>query len=367
MKKVKIITIGLFCIILAVTVFMSACKTTPTTTPPSTTPPSTTPPTTAAPIVFRMSDSGTADNTSNPNYIIASSIFAQLDQLYPGKYKLDYYPSSSLYNDTDAQTAVLSGDLDMARSHCGLMSNLGGGIGPNFILGLLPVWKSFDDCNKAWLTYAPAMSKDLLEPKGAMFLGGASTWGAGLILKKDTKSAADLKGLKLHNPGGPFEASMMAAMGMIPVSMAMSEVPTALQTGAIDGDWTSIRSIIMGKVYKLAPYIPPKQITGVSGQSFILMNLKSWAKFPPDVQAKLMSTIIPAAEQPAIAVMKDFADNGIQEAVADGAIASVWSDQAIADYYVLITPTVNGYAAKVDLKYRQMAAPYTTIDLLAAK
>jgi TRAP-type C4-dicarboxylate transport system substrate-binding protein len=316
--------------------------------------------------VFNMSDSGSTDLASNPNYVNAYVIFQDLEKYYPGQYELAYHASSALYNDRDAQAAVFAGDLDACRSHCGLMLLQGEPISNNFVLGLLPIYKNFDDNQDAWLTFAPAMSKDVLEPRGAFWAAGTCTWGGPLLLCHDTTGVADMKGFKIRNPGGDFEADMMRAMGMNPVSMAQAEVATSLQTGVIDGAWTSLRSIYMNKQYKMCPYMTPLMAPGVSGQSFLLWSLKSWARFPADVQDKLNAEIIPHSIKESEVPMRKIAETGLQLCIDDGAIYSDWSDEAIAEYYEVVTPVVLKYAAGVDRKYREMINKYSAIDLLAA-
>jgi TRAP-type C4-dicarboxylate transport system substrate-binding protein len=303
---------------------------------------------------------------TNPNYINAFIMFQDLEADYPGQYELAYHPSSSLYDDKDAQAAVFSGDLDAARSHCGLMLLQGGDIARNFAMGLFPIFETFDDNQDGWLAVLPEFSKDLLEPRGAMAPVGTCTYGGPLLLAFPSSSLADFKGKRIRNPGGDFEADLMHAMGMNPVSMAGAEVATALQTGIIDGVWTSLRSIMMEKQYKLAPYMTPLNMPGVSGQSFLLWSMKSWDRFPADVQDKLAAEIIPHAQDMAEAAMRKIAEEGFAECIADGAIYSDWSDAAIAEYYETVKPVIlDKYAVNVDRKYREIMNPYSAFDLLA--
>jgi TRAP-type C4-dicarboxylate transport system substrate-binding protein len=194
---------------------------------------------------------------------------------------------------------------------------------------------------------------------------GVSSWGGPLNLAFEAYSVADFKGKKIRNPGGDYEADLMRAMGMNPVSMAQAEVATALQTGIVDGVWTSLRSIMNAKDYKsTAKWVTPLNVPGVSGQTFLLWSLKSWDRFPADVKAKLEGEILEHAMDEAAAAMKKIAETGLQTIIDDGAIYLEWEPAAVKEYYDIITPVVLDYAANVDPEYIEIIQKYSQIDLM---
>ena len=61
------------------------------------------------PTKIRISDVGPMDTKTNSYYLIAKIMGEQLEKYFPGKYKLEYYPSNQLYKSIPAHKAVLGG------------------------------------------------------------------------------------------------------------------------------------------------------------------------------------------------------------------------------------------------------------------
>lgn len=68
-------------------------------------------------------------------------------------------------------------------------------------------------------------------------LGWQDSWGYRNVVtsKKEIKTAADLKGLKIRMIETPTYVAALNAMGASATPMAFGEVYTALQTGVLDG------------------------------------------------------------------------------------------------------------------------------------
>jgi TRAP-type C4-dicarboxylate transport system substrate-binding protein len=240
----------------------------------------------------------------------------------------------------------------------------GGDVSRNWASGLFPIFANYDDNDACWREVSPEMSKTTLEPRGAMWRMGVSSWGGPLNLTFPAYEVADFKGKKIRNPGGDYEADLMKALGMSAVSMAQAEVATSLETGVIDGVWTSLRSIMNAKDYKgAAKWVTPNNVPGVSGQTFIMWSLKSWDRFPADVKDKLEGEILEHAMDEAAAAMRKIAETGMEAIIADGAIYCEWTDEATKEYYEIITPVVLKYAANVDPEYIEIIQKYSQIPL----
>jgi len=96
-------------------------------------------------------------------------------------------------------------------------------------------------------------------------------------------SPADLKGLKIRVPSRNT-GLLVQAWGGSPVSMPVSEIYNAMQTGVIDGamiDGTGINAFKLGEV---ANYITEGMKTTIS-PFFILMNRDAYAALSPEQQA----------------------------------------------------------------------------------
>ena len=70
----------------------------------------------------------------------------------------------------------------------------------------------------------------------------------------EVDSQADMNGLLLRMPSSEAWLNLGRALGAEPTSMAFSELYTALQTGAIEGQDNPLPSDINGAFYEVAPY-----------------------------------------------------------------------------------------------------------------
>ena len=110
-----------------------------------------------------------------------------------------------------------------------------------------------------------------------------------LYVKKPVKGIEDLKGLKMRT-AAKYD-KMMLKLGMVPVTVQFGETYTALQRGVVDGfGWPTIGPREWGwlEYSKFVIDIP----FYVRQNTFILVNLDVWNKFPKAVQDKLMDITI---------------------------------------------------------------------------
>jgi tripartite ATP-independent transporter DctP family solute receptor len=88
--------------------------------------------------------------------------------------------------------------------------------------------------------------------------------------KREIKTPADLKGLKIRVMTIPLYIEMMKSLGAEPTPIAFPEVPAALTTGVIDGQENPVGVIANHKFYELQKFIT---LDGhVYGTDFLLIN-----------------------------------------------------------------------------------------------
>lgn len=111
---------------------------------------------------------------------------------------------------------------------------------------------------------------------------------------KEVKTPADLAGVKLRMPGGDSWQFLGKALGASPLPMAFTEVYTALQTGAIDGQDNPLPTDRDSKFYEVT-----KQIVLTAhlvDQNYLAISKKVFDKFTPEQQKKLLAAADAAAE-----------------------------------------------------------------------
>lgn len=103
-----------------------------------------------------------------------------------------------------------------------------------------------------------------------------------IITSKPLNSISDLAGMKLRAPA-PY-GKFMANLGAQPVTMAFSEVYSALATGVIDGCCSSnLVDYRDGRWYEFAKYFHPTPVTP-SQVTPLVVNKNVWAELPTELQ-----------------------------------------------------------------------------------
>jgi len=104
---------------------------------------------------------------------------------------------------------------------------------------------------------------------------------ANIMSKKPVRNLEDLKGLELRASGGT--AQVLAALGATPVGMPKPEIVESLRKGIVQGDVSSLESLMDFKYADICRYV-----TIFNGPVYpfaVVMNMDKWNSLPKDVQA----------------------------------------------------------------------------------
>ncbi|MGL5117512.1 MAG: sialic acid TRAP transporter substrate-binding protein SiaP [Beijerinckiaceae bacterium] len=115
-----------------------------------------------------------------------------------------------------------------------------------------------------------------------------------LRTEKEVKTPADLAGIKLRMPGSASWLFLGKALGANPLPLAFTEVYTALQTGAIDGQDNPLPTNRDSKFYEVT-----KQIVLTShlvDWNFLTISKKIWDRLTPAQQASVQKGADEACE-----------------------------------------------------------------------
>jgi tripartite ATP-independent transporter DctP family solute receptor len=157
----------------------------------------------------------------------------------------------------------------------------GSAIHNNFIkrMGVLDLpfmWLSYDHAHKVMDGPVGQTLAKEYEARGIKILGWQDSWGYRNVVttKKEIKTAADLKGLKIRTIQTPTYVAALNAMGASATPMAFGEVYTSLQTGVLDGFEHSAPVVLTGKYYEVAKYVT---LTGhLFGATITACSMKEW-------------------------------------------------------------------------------------------
>lgn len=103
-----------------------------------------------------------------------------------------------------------------------------------------------------------------------------------LRLDKKINTPADMKGVKLRMPGSKAWQFLGKALGANPTPLAFTEVYTALQTGAVDGQDNPIPTTINMKFYEVTKQVV---LTGhLVDLNYLAISKKKWDKLSKEQQ-----------------------------------------------------------------------------------
>lgn len=198
--------------------------------------------------------------------------------------------------------AIARGNLEMAITS------------PQELSQLIPAWSIFTagyllrDADHQKKVFASDLMNDLkkqTEDKlgvkllSVMYLGRRQV---NLRIDKEIKTPADMAGVKLRMPNSEAWLFLGKALGANPLPMAFTEIYTALQTGAIDGQDNPLPSNRDSKFYEVT-----KQIVLTShlvDQNYLAFSKKVWDRLTPDQRARLQKAADDASEVARVAQLK---------------------------------------------------------------
>ena len=292
----RIIAIVLVISILAL--IIAGCSSTPTTQAPQTSSPATTsaPNTTTVPTTAQ---SATKYKWKLQPYISESdaSVNKNIDKLIEmintntnGQIEITKYPFGSIVQQaTDVVTSTGTGILDMAVTIGGQNS----GVIPSGVVedGLPMQWTSKQQMDD--IIFAENGFNSIFRPEyakqGVYYLGAYDAGGVGVTLftNKQINSLADLKGKKIRS--WSIYLTLLGNLGASPVTMALGEVYSALQMGALDGCMVVTSMIPLFKFNEVAPYGYLPQISWGATHN-VIINQNKWNELPKNLQDIVTNT-----------------------------------------------------------------------------
>lgn len=103
--------------------------------------------------------------------------------------------------------------------------------------------------------------------------------------KKEVKTLADLKGLKIRVSQSDIPIATFQALGANTVAMGFGELYSALQTGAVDGQENAFNTIASAKLYEVQKYF--SETNHLMGSFIMVANEEWFQSLPSDIQSAI--------------------------------------------------------------------------------
>lgn len=207
-----------------------------------------------------------------------------VEQMSNGEIKVEMYYNCELGAGREAIEALQMGNLECTDAS---VAALAGFTKAFYALNLPYVFTSRE---QAYQLLDGKLGDQLREELKKVNLIGVSFYELGFRHltnnKREVKSPADLKGLKIRVMENPIHVAIWNTLGAQATPLAWSELFTALQQGAMDGQENPITNIYTNRIYEVQKYIT---LTGhVYDTTVVLMSKKFFDKLDPRLQEIIM-------------------------------------------------------------------------------
>jgi len=206
-------------------------------------------PATADTVVLRLGETHVADYpTTKGNYEFARLV----EERTGGRIKIEVYHSSQLGQEKAVIEGVQFGAIDFTRVSISPLS----AFAPAFDALQMPYLYRGEE--HMWKVLNGSIGEEFLASLEPANFVGLAWYDSGARnfynSKKEIKSVADLKGMKIRVQESQLMMGLVSSLGAVPTPMPFGEVYSALQTGVIDGAENNWPSYFSTSHYEVAKY-----------------------------------------------------------------------------------------------------------------
>ena len=257
------------------------------------------------------------------------------------KMTVKLFPNGTLGGDLQTVSALQGGTLDLTTLPPGLLVGLSKEFGA-FDLPFL-----FNDFKEADAVLDGPIGKKFMEklPSG---LVGLTYWDHGFRNVSNSKrpiaKLEDLQGLKLRVVQAPLMIDMFKALGTNAVPLPFTELYTAMETKAVDGQDNPIVAFETNKFYEVQKHISTTR--HVYNPLIVLFSQKTWEKLSPD-ERKVLTDAANETRTEQRAVSREMEGKALAKAKAQGTVVTEVSTQERARMREKAQPVTEQYTKQI--------------------
>lgn len=238
-------------------------------------------------LTYASHQSGASASVGPPFEAFAERVFDESD----GKITIEPYFDSTLLPGPEILAGVGDGVADIGDIFAGYypealpvsnwllaMGSLATGPVPEALVGGSAALNEFSATE-------PSFSDQWTERNVKPLWVGMSSADYSLLCVNPIESAADAEGLRVR-VGSPVWQAELEALGMVPVTLPLSEVYEGLQRGVIDCVNSSAISMVNAGYWDVAKHFYPLSMSATNGLANVI-NLDVWNSLPPAAQTIL--------------------------------------------------------------------------------
>jgi C4-dicarboxylate-binding protein DctP len=204
------------------------------------------------------------------------------EQRFPGRVRVEIYPSAQLMEDSESLEALAFGEIQMVAVSLSVFDRLT----TQFQVFDLPFL--FPDLAAVERFQHGARGRAMLHALDDDGMLGLAFWHNGMKQLSGPRPLvhpADAAGLKFRVMESDILQAQIETLGGSPQKMAFGEVYQALQVGTVDAQENTWSNIYSSKFYEVQPYVTETN-HGYIGY-FVAVNKPFWEALPADLRAGL--------------------------------------------------------------------------------
>jgi TRAP-type C4-dicarboxylate transport system substrate-binding protein len=239
------------------------------------------------------------------------------------KFELTSLPELGL-GGAETIRVIKTGVVDVAEVYGGYVA---GELPMLEILEIPGIFPDPDTAKKAILAWKPHEAKILEERANAVLLAMAVYPDQAIFSKRPVRTLEDFKGLKTRVHSVAL-ASLVAALGGEPLTVAFAEVYTALERGTLDAAISGTKPGFGLRWYEVAKYL----VGPISMRPHVALsiNKNTWKRLPKDLQAILKEEAEAIVEGKAFEAIEVWNQEGIDKNVEKGMEHLPFSPEVLA-------------------------------------
>ena len=238
-------------------------------------------------VVWIMAHTVTEDIALHKAFVqVAENIKEATD----GKFVIEIYPNSLMGGNREVLEGMQFDTFQMTMPNVGMLGGYSDQISVLELPYLIEDVTNFEDADAVYNSDILQPIYDDLADAGFLWLG---SWYQGnrhlTTTKTPVHTPADMKGLKIRTMESQYHMAHFNALGANAIPLAFSEVFTALQQGAIDGQENPYCNIYTQAIYEVQGYII--ETAHIFDIIPVLVSKAAYDKLPEEYQQLLSEEI----------------------------------------------------------------------------
>lgn len=188
-----------------------------------------------------------------PKHKAALAFKEYVEKATNGQLKVEIYPAGQFGKDAETMEGLKLGTLEMAVVHDGAIAGV---YKPVTLFGIPYL---YDTHEQAWKVYdskfGSDIGEDMAKKTGIRMLAIADNGVRHFTnSKRPIVTPADMKGMKIRIQPSPVFKALVESLGASASAIPWGELPTALQSGVVDGQENGVTNILAASLYQYQKY-----------------------------------------------------------------------------------------------------------------